>query len=82
MPDFRLQPSFPIASVVDAAQRNNQLQEQAREAGNRSLIEGLQSIGKVGESLLARRQQMAQALAEKRCWPPRALRIFTRLPCQ
>lgn len=63
MPDFRLQPSFPIASVVDAAGRNAQLQEQAREAGNRSLIEGLQSIGQIGQSLYDTKKRVAQSLA-------------------
>lgn len=64
MPDFRIQPnSFPIASVIDAAQRNNQLQEQARQAGNQSLIAGLQSIGQVGQSLFDQKVRMAQALA-------------------
>lgn len=63
MPDFRIQPSFPIASVVDAASRNAQLQEQSREAGNKSIIEGLQGIGQIGESLFNTRQRVAQSLA-------------------
>lgn len=63
MPDFRLQPSFPIASVVDAASRNAQLQQQAREAGNQSLIEGLKSIGQVGESIFDTKKRVAQSLA-------------------
>lgn len=63
MPDFRLQPSFPFAAVVDAASRNAQLQEQAREAGNKSIIEGLQGIGQIGESLFNTRQRVAQSLA-------------------
>lgn len=64
MPDFRMTPNaFPIASVIDAAQRNNQLQEQAREAGNRSIIEGLRSIGQVGQSLFDQKVKVAQALA-------------------
>lgn len=49
--------------MVDAASRNAQLQEQAKEAGNKSLIEGLQSIGQVGESLFNTRQRVAQSLA-------------------
>lgn len=63
MPDFTMKPTFPVASVIDAAQRNNQLQQQAREAGNQSLIAGLQSIGQVGESLYNQKLRMAQALA-------------------
>lgn len=64
MPDFRIQPnSFPIASVIDAAQRNNQLQEQARQSGNQALITGLQSIGQIGQSLFDQKVKVAQALA-------------------
>ncbi len=63
MPDFRLQPNFPVASVIDAAQRNNALQEQAREAGRQSLVEGLKSIGQVGQSLYEQKFRMAQALS-------------------
>lgn len=70
MPDFNIKPSFPIATVIDAAGRNAQLQEQAREAGNKSLIEGLQSIGQVGESLYAKKQGIAQALAIKKALMP------------
>lgn len=64
MPDFRMTPNaFPVASVIDAAQRNNFLQEQARQAGNSSLISGLQSIGQVGQSIYDQKVRMAQALS-------------------
>lgn len=63
MPDFSFKESFPMAAVIQAAQQNAALQEKAREDGNRSFIQGMQSIGDVGESLLARKQQIAQALA-------------------
>lgn len=63
MPDFRLQNNFPISSVIDAAGRNAQLQEQAREAGNKSLIEGLTSIGQIGQSLYDTKKRVAQSLA-------------------
>ncbi len=63
IPNFNMQPTFPIASVIDAAQRNNLLQEQAREAGNASLINGLKSIGEIGNSIYSQKMQMAQALA-------------------
>lgn len=63
MPDFRIQPSFPIASVIDAATKNAQLQEHAREAGNKSLLEGLQSIGEVGQSLFDTKKRVAQSLS-------------------
>lgn len=70
MPDFKFNSNFPIASVIDAAGRNAQLQEQAREAGNRSLIEGLQSIGQIGESLYDTKRRVAQSLALKKALLP------------
>ncbi len=63
MPDFRMQPTFPISSVIDAAQRNNALQQQARESANQSLMSSLQTIGQVGQSLYDQKVRMAQALA-------------------
>lgn len=63
MPDFRIQPSFPISSVIDAASRNAELQEQARQEGNKSILEGLQGIGQVGQSLFDTRKRVAQSLA-------------------
>ncbi len=59
-----MQPNaFPIASVIDAASKNAQLQEQAREAGNQSLIAGLKSIGDIGQSLYDTKHRIAQSLA-------------------
>lgn len=63
MPDFRLQNNFPIASVIDAAQRKAQLENQAQENANQSLIAGLQSIGQVGQSLYDTKKRVAQSLA-------------------
>lgn len=63
IPNYNLQPTFPIASVIDAAQRNNALQLQAQQAGQQSLVAGLQSIGQIGQSLYQRKLQMAQALS-------------------
>lgn len=64
MPDFNMTPNaFPIASVIDAAQRNAQLQQQAREQGNQSIVQGMQAIANVGNSLYDQRVKMAQALA-------------------
>jgi hypothetical protein len=64
MPDFRMQQnSFPISSVIDAATRNAQLQVQARDQGNKALIEGLQAIGGIGQSLYDQKVKVAQALA-------------------
>lgn len=73
MPDipsqsFNMQPTFPMASVIDAAQRNNALQLQAQQAGQQSLVQGLGAIGQVGQSLLNRRMQMAQALAASKLY--------------
>jgi hypothetical protein len=64
MPDFRMQQnSFPIASVIDAAQRNNQLQEQARQANQKLMLESIQGIGQVSKSLFDQKVKVAQALA-------------------
>lgn len=63
MPDFAMQPNFPIASVIDAAQRNNALQQHARENNQRLLLDSLQTLGQVGQSLVDRRRAQAQALA-------------------
>lgn len=73
MPDipsgaFNLQPNFPIASVIQAAQENARTQQQAKEFGTQQLNQGLQTIGAVGQSLLARRQSMAQALAASKMY--------------
>lgn len=63
IPDFTMKPQFPIASVISAAQQNAQLQQQARQQGQQSLLEGLQSIGQIGQTLVDHRRSMAQALA-------------------
>lgn len=58
-----MQQSFPISEVVNAAQRKAQLEQQAQQQGNESLVQGLQSIGQIGASLAAQKQKVAQALA-------------------
>lgn len=64
MPDFNFKAgSFPMASVIQAAQQNNALQQQAREDGQNKLLQGLQSIGQIGQSLVDKRLKVAQALA-------------------
>lgn len=63
MPDFTMKQSFPIASVIDAAQRKAQIEQQARQQGNESLVAGLQSIGQVGQSLYDQKKRVAQSLA-------------------
>lgn len=63
MPDFTLKNNFPMEAVITAAQRKAALEQQARTEGNQQLIQGLQAIGQVGQSLVERRQKIAQALA-------------------
>lgn len=72
MPDFNFKAgSFPIASIVDAAQRKAQLEQQNRTEGNQQLLAGLQSIGQVGQSLVDKRMKVAQALALKNTLLPK-----------
>lgn len=52
-----------MATVIDAAQRKAQIEQQAQTGANQQLIEGLQSIGQVGQSLVDKRMKVAQALA-------------------
>lgn len=61
IPDFSLKQSFPIASVIEAAQRRAQIEQQDREFQGQQLLQGLQAFGGIADSLVKRRQQMAQA---------------------
>lgn len=70
MPDFKFNSNFPIASVIDASQRKAQIEQQARENANQSLIAGLQSIGQVGQSLYDTKKRVAQSLALKQALIP------------
>lgn len=63
MPDFTVKNNFPIAEVINAAQRKAQLEQESQQQGNKSLLEGLQSIGQVGQDLVDKRLQVAKALA-------------------
>lgn len=64
MPDFNFKSgTFPIAEVISAAQRKSALEQQARTEGNQQLLQGLTAIGQVGQSLVDKRMQVAQALA-------------------
>lgn len=63
MPDFTLKPTFPMASVIDAAQRKAQLEQQFKTNANQQLVQGLDAIGQVGQSLVDKRMKVAQALA-------------------
>jgi hypothetical protein len=80
MPDFRMQPNaFPIASVIDAAQRNNALQLQARTQGQQSLIEGMKAIGQVGQSLYDQKMRIAQALAQADIYKKNHPELFNKV---
>lgn len=61
-PDFSFKSSFPIASIVEAAQRRAQLEDQNQQQGNQALIQGLQTFGQGVDSLVTRRREMAQAV--------------------
>lgn len=63
MPDYNFKPSFPISSVVDAAQRKAQIEQQSQQMGNQQLAQGLQAVGQIGQSLFEQKQKVAQALA-------------------
>jgi hypothetical protein len=63
MPDFTMKTSFPIASVIDAAQRKAQMQQEAAQNNNAQVLQGLTAIGQIGKSYFDRKRDMAQALA-------------------
>lgn len=65
-PDFSFKQSFPIAEVITAAQRKAQLEQQSQQHNQAQLIQGLEAVGKVGQSLFEQKQQMGQALASAR----------------
>lgn len=62
MPDFRLQQSFPIASVIEASQRKAQLENQFHNQNTELFNQSLAAIGTIGQSLLDRKKRMAQAM--------------------
>lgn len=62
-PDFDFKTGqFPIASIVDAAQRKAQIEQQAREYGQQQLQKGFETIGQAGQALIDSKKRMAQAL--------------------
>lgn len=63
MPDFRLQPSFPIASVVDAMQRKAVYQNQDKLQQSQLFDSAIGKIGEIGQSLFDSRKRVAQSLA-------------------
>lgn len=64
MVDFNFKSGgFPIGEVISAAQRKAALEEQSRTQGNQSLVQGLQAIGGIGQSLVDQRLKVARSLA-------------------
>lgn len=63
MPDFRMQPSFPIADVINAAQKKGQLDNQTTMQQSQLFNNALTQIGTVAQSLHQQKQKVAQALA-------------------
>lgn len=63
MPDFTFKQSFPIADVINAAQRKAALEQQAKQNDDQLLMSGIQTIGQVGQGLVDKRMKVAQALA-------------------
>lgn len=63
MPDFRMQNNFPIASVIDAAQRKGQLDNETTLKQSELFNQSLGAIGTIGKSLMDQKKQVAQALA-------------------
>lgn len=63
MVDFSMKPSFPISSVIDAAQRQSILRQQMEQKGYEDLQKGFSDIATVADSLMERKRKVAQALA-------------------
>jgi hypothetical protein len=64
MVDFNFKSgSFPIAEVIQAAQRKAQLEQQAKTQDNEQVVQGLGAIGSVGKSLVDQRLKVARSLA-------------------
>lgn len=63
MVDFTMKQTFPLTSIIDAAQRKAQLEQQAYQNGQEQLLQGLKSVGQVGQSLFEQKRKIAQSLA-------------------
>lgn len=63
MPDFRLQPTFPISSVIQAAQRKGELDNETTMQQSQLFNSALTQIGTISQSLMDKRRNVAQALA-------------------
>lgn len=61
---YDLQPSFPIAGVAQLYADRSTKEAQARLAQNQQLIQGINQFGQGVQSLVERRNAMAQALAQ------------------
>jgi hypothetical protein len=63
-PNFNLQPNFPVSTVIDAAQRKNVYEQQFQQQQHQNLMQGITDIGAAANSLVSKRMQVAQALAQ------------------
>lgn len=63
VPNYNLQPSFPIAGIADLIANRPYKEAQMRHQQQQQLLEGMQMFGQGVQSLVNRRQTMAQALA-------------------
>lgn len=63
MPDFNMQPSFPIAQVASAYQRKGELDNKTKMEQEEMLNQSIGAIGTIGNSLLEQKKKVAQALA-------------------
>lgn len=60
--EFDLKPSFPISGVADLIASRSQKEAAMREQNQQQLVKGLQDFGSGVQSLVDRRNKMAQAL--------------------
>lgn len=63
MPDFRLQPSFPVGTVIDASQKKAQLEQQFKTQNAELFNQSMEKIGQIGQSLVDQKKRIAQSLA-------------------
>lgn len=62
MPDFDLKQNFPIAGVADLLASRTQKEQAMRAQQQQQLVQGLEMFGSGVDSLVQRRQRMAQAM--------------------
>lgn len=63
MGDFDFKPSVDPMAFANAGQRKFQIEQQARESNQQQLVQGLTTIGTIGQSLFDKKKDIAQALA-------------------